>query len=158
VADHAAKDRPQSIRHTERRPDGLCHRRRAMPGTIRRGGCNESEPAADARRKRVLGCRLPPLGGPTVHHSTCAARPDAHEARPDADAVARAQVETTKIVRRGSDPEREVWPIGCQQRPHFTTDPEIDGMRKGLLHDATARAINVKRMANRDGLNQRHDA
>jgi hypothetical protein len=58
-----------------------------------------------------------------------------------------AQAETAKIVTRCPDPEREVWPTGCQQRPHFVTDPEIDGMREGVPHDAATRAINVERVA-----------
>jgi len=59
-----------------------------------------------------------------------------------------AQVETAKIVTCCPDPEREVWPVGCQQRPHFATNPKIDSMREGLLHDATTRGIDVKRVAN----------
>ncbi len=69
-----------------------------------------------------------------------------------------AQVETAKIVRRCPDPERQVRPIGCQQRPHFATNREIDGMREDLLHDATTRGINVKRVAEGDGLHRRHEA
>ena len=66
--------------------------------------------------------------------------------------------ETAKIMTCCPDSEREVWPVGCQQRPHFATDPEIDGMREGVLHDAAIRGINVKRVANRDGLHRRHKA
>ena len=127
-----ASDVAQSFRHTER--DLTASAIGAAPCQARSGAAaaTRAQAAADARRRVSWWRRLPPLRGPAVHHSTCAARPDAHEARPDADAVARAQVERTEIVRRGADPEREVWPIGCQQRPHFATDPEIDGMRKDL--------------------------
>ncbi len=63
-----------------------------------------------------------------------------------------AQAKTAKIVTCCPDPEREVCPVGCQQRPHFATDPEIDGMREDLLHNAATRGINVKRVADSNGL------
>jgi hypothetical protein len=59
-----------------------------------------------------------------------------------------AQAEATKIVICCPDPKREVCPVGRQQRPHFATDPEINRMREGLLHDAATRGIHIERVAN----------
>ena len=158
VADHAAKDIAQSIRHIECGPDGVRHWRCAAPGTTGRGIRDKGEPTPHAGREPVRRLRPPPLGGPTVHHVTCATRPDAHEARPDTDAIAMAQTETAEIARCRSDPEREVRPVGCQQRPHFAIDREIDGMREGLLDDAATHGTDVERVANGDGLHRCHEA
>jgi hypothetical protein len=82
-------------RLAEKLPADLCHPSGFVPGPIRRGCRNDSEPTSETRFGLVVARRQPTRSRTTVNDTASAARPDAHETRSDIDWIAVAETSTT---------------------------------------------------------------
>ena len=135
AADDTRDDIVERIGVAQSGHHGACHSDGAVPGQRARQPPTTTSsrlPSPDAGLSSRAGVHRG--RGATVDDNTSTPWPNAHEPRSDIDGVAAAQTESVEIHRRDTDAEREVCPLGGQQRPHVAADLEIHRVREHAVN------------------------